>query len=223
MTRIDFLKTLIMLAIGAIMLVTGCDEQRPVAIVYIEDPGDSCKEGRAEFHRSFERLFAGGYLSNGQICIIHACSKPHVLYAGPARRAKEAKSAFESVAEPCPYTTKTSKTRFCGSNMAGALAIAKAWLAKQEFENHRRVVVAWTALISEPCTTKRKRRNPRAFSDPLNFSWAPVQAEVHLYGLPAGKHEAVKKAWKDLEKAPCCHLPFETFEPQHLGLQAKVL
>lgn len=212
MTRREFLYTLMsMLAISGGTLVTGCDEQRPVAMVYIEDPMDSCKEGRAEFHNSFESLIIGGYLGKGEICIIHACSEPHLLYAGPARHAKEAKTAFESVAKPCP-STKPAKLRFGGANPAGALALANAWLAKQEFKNYRRLVVAWTDL----------RRKPRSFPDPLKFSWA-IQAEVHIYGLPAEKHEAVKKAWKDLEKAPCCHLPFEVFESQHLGLRPQML
>jgi len=216
---VNIVKLVPAVALNVLLLLAGCGQQHPVALVYIEDCTDSCHEGRAEFRRYFESLVVGGYLSKGQICIVHACSRPHVLYAGPARRAKEAKAAFERAAKPCPCT-KTPEVRFCGSNPADALALARAWLAKPEFKDCRRMVVAWTDLINDPCTAGRE---PRTFPDPLKFSWAPVTAEVHVYGLPADKHDAVRKAWNGLQPAPCFHLPFETFEPQHLGLQAKAL
>lgn len=196
--------------------MTGCT--RPVALVYIEDFADSSQEGREEFHVAFERILGGGYLTKGQqICLIHPCSKPHVVYAASAaRRMQEIKEAYAKLGIPC-IETHPFQTESCRSNLAGAFEIAKAWLAKPEFDTYRKLVIVWSDFTDETCATIESQR---PFKDPLQFSWEPIDPEIHLYGLPAETHDVIKKAWKGL---PGCHVPFETFEPQHLGLHVRVL
>jgi hypothetical protein len=194
-------------------LLSGCNETRPVALVYVEDPTESCQDGRKEFREGSEQLVLGGYLGKeGQICFVHACSRPHLIWAGPARQGQKVKAAFERAGQPCPCTT-TPAPQFCGSDPAGAIALAQAWLNKREFKNYRRIVVTWSDLINDPCTAGGKQR---VFADPLKRSWASAKADVHVFGLPAARHDVVRKAWSGC----CLHLPLDTFEPEHLGLQA---
>lgn len=76
-----------------ITMLAGCDDQPRIAMAYIMDPTSSCDGGRVQFSRNFEKLIAGGYLGKGQICIVHACSHPHLLPSAPAlRRASAAGS-----------------------------------------------------------------------------------------------------------------------------------
>lgn len=205
------------LVCGGLLLAAGCNSQPPVAMAYLDDPTDSCQDGHADFQRYWTAVLQSGLPRHSQVLVVHDCVEGHVLFAGQSSHGQEIQAAVERAARPCPCRTEPDE-HYCGTDHVTALELAKTWLARAEFSNYRKLLVAYTDFIADPC----KVNGVRTFQDPTTFDWQPVQVEAHLYGISPGRFAQFRKApgWATLQPAPCGHFRFEMVEADHLGLSS---
>jgi hypothetical protein len=203
--------------IALICATFGCGSRQRTAVALIDDPTASAAEGHDQFRSDVRRILMSGALDGGQVCIIHACVKPHILYAGPVRRGKDMLAAFDRAAQSCPCVEE-AQLRFCGTNVTESLAIAQIWLSKPEYRVYSRVVLGHTDLAADPC-----KATHRKFADPLRFKWDPGIAEIHLFGLSTNMVDKIRRAWGGMRPTPCIHLPHDSLEARHIELSAKAL
>lgn len=206
--------------LGLALAVTGCkpgdlvnvSKRQPDQIVaVVSDETASTADNQVVFNPAVKSLFQHGYFGKSELGLFRLCNTTTLNYSGPGKWTPYTETKLVQMQQPCRGN--------CGTDVTDSFKNVIAWLSKPEYAHARKLVILQTDGIADPTKTSHGTRH---YPDVTQFAW-PKDVELHVYGVSPDRQDILKKAWKDMNPAPCFHLTGETPEPSHLGLRQNLL